>query len=376
MFSLVFFIVGTVCLLLAYLLYGLATRRGLVEPNCASWLIWGATTAVEALTYNAVNQGEAQNFIFLLSALACVVITAAVWQQSVWKKPSRAELACIVVCLVSLVVWLVFQNAIWAHVLILAAIPVSFLPTWIGLRRHPQSEQSPAWGLWTMGDIATLCLILMSPKNNGEDLPYILIEGACHASVWMMAGWGTIDPSKTFHIKRNKIFTKTTDLDSGHRFLVGRTHVGKAVYAGQAFHNGQSIVLFRGPICHRRDLPTYMFEAQDRFFQISRDYFMGPSGNVDDLMNHSCDPNAGLRFTAGGPVLIALRDIGFGEELTWDYSTTILNHNWVMACQCGSPSCRGSIGEFHNLPVSKQRAYAELGILPSYILETLVESRA
>jgi hypothetical protein len=375
MFEFIFFTVGAFCLLFAYLLYALATRRGLVEPNCASWLIWGATTTVEALTYNAINQGELQNFIFLLSSLACVAVTVAVWQHSIWQRPSPTEWTCIVVCAIALVVWLIFQNAVWAHLLILAAIPVSFLPTWIGLRKHPNQERSPAWGLWTVADIATLCFILMSPKAHGDDLPYILVEGACHASVWMMIGLKTIDPSHTFHWKGRKVFTKTTDLDSGHAFLVGRNHVGKAIYAGQAFQAGQAIVMFKGPICHKNDLPGSLHEAQDRFVQISHDYFMGPSGNVDDLINHSCEPNSGLKFTTGGPVLIALRDIVSGEELTWDYSTTILNHNWSMLCQCRTQSCRGRVGEFQDIPQYRQRAYAELGILPAYILDSMVVSR-
>jgi SET domain-containing protein len=57
------------------------------------------------------------------------------------------------------------------------------------------------------------------------------------------------------------------------------------------------------------------------------------------FINHSCEPSAGF---AGNTVLVAMRDIGPGEELTTDYAL-FDDHDDVMACQCGTPSCRGTI---------------------------------
>lgn len=364
-------ITGISALLLGYFLYGLAVRRDLIEPNFASWLIWGTTTATEAFTYSAINDGALQNVIFLLSSIACIGVTISVWQHAKWHRPSITEWICISTCIAALIIWLGFQNALWAHGLVLAMIPISFLPTWIGIRKDPSHEQSPAWGLWTLADAATLGLILTSSENQAKELPYILIECACHASVWAMIGFKTINPFQTFRLIGRRLFLKTIDLESGHSFLIGRNHVGKAVYAGQPFQKGQPIVLFRGPIVHRDLLPASLQKAQDRFLQIDKTYFMGPSGSVDDLINHSCDPNTGLQFTEQGPLLMALRPIAIGDELTWDYSTTIMDHGWSMVCQCGAHNCRGIIGEFQAIPKPVQRAYAELGILPSYILDSM-----
>jgi hypothetical protein len=367
----ILFVTGISTLLLGYFLYGLAVRRHLVEPNFASWLIWGTTTATEAFTYNAINDGALQNIVFLLSSIACIGVTISVWQHAKWHRPSITEWLCISTCIAALIIWLGFQNAIWAHGLVLAMIPVSFLPTWIDVRTDPSHEQSPAWGLWSLADASTLGLILISSENQGKELPYILIEFACHASVWWMIGFKTINPFKTFCIIGRKFFLKTIDLNSGHSFLIGRNHVGKAIHAGQTFKQGQAIVLFRGPIIHQDLLPPYLYKAADRFFQIDKTYFMGPSGGVDDLINHSCDPNTGLQFTKQGPLLVALKPIEIGDELTWDYSTTIMDHDWSMTCQCGSYACRGIIGEFETIPKPIQRAYAELGILPSYIVDSM-----
>lgn len=58
------------------------------------------------------------------------------------------------------------------------------------------------------------------------------------------------------------------------------------------------------------------------------------------FLNHSCEPNVGF---AGNVVLVAMRAIAPGEELTTDYAL-FDDYEGEMACHCGTPSCRGTIG--------------------------------
>ncbi len=58
------------------------------------------------------------------------------------------------------------------------------------------------------------------------------------------------------------------------------------------------------------------------------------------FINHSCEPNVGF---AGNIVLVAMRDIDAGEELTTDYAL-FDDHDAEMECRCGTASCRGTIG--------------------------------
>jgi uncharacterized protein len=73
---------------------------------------------------------------------------------------------------------------------------------------------------------------------------------------------------------------------------------------------------------------------------------------LDDFINHSCDPNVG--FVDGTPTLFALRDIGPGDELFWDYRTSINEADWEVPCTCGAPNCRGKIQGYCNLPPEEQ----------------------
>ena len=81
-------------------------------------------------------------------------------------------------------------------------------------------------------------------------------------------------------------------------------------------------------------------------------------------MNHSCDPTCyyHMRSIAVKNVY-ALRDLAAGDELTHDYAATGVDQfagrsTWVLACQCGTPNCRGQVtADFFTLPIDRQRRY-------------------
>jgi uncharacterized protein len=78
--------------------------------------------------------------------------------------------------------------------------------------------------------------------------------------------------------------------------------------------------------------------------QISEDLVIAPVDQTerDDSMlytNHSCDPNLAIQ---GQIVLVAMRDVAPGEELTIDWATTD-DGDYEMQCRCGSARCRGTI---------------------------------
>lgn len=83
--------------------------------------------------------------------------------------------------------------------------------------------------------------------------------------------------------------------------------------------------------------------------------------------NHSCDPNLGV---TPGSVLVARRRIESGEELTYDYSTTVLaspfTWTWAMPCGCATPACRGTIRRAERLPAEVARRYLDDGSCPDH----------
>lgn len=350
-----------------YVVYLTGLRRQLVEPNRASWLIWSAATLVEASTYAAVNPGAAQSIVFLVSSAACLVVTLGIWRQSAWSAPTKSETICMVACLGALTLWIAFRSAFWAHMLVVAAVPVSFWPTWESVAQDRARERSPAWGLWTIGDLATLIVAARVEGVNVAGYAYIFVELACHASVWFMIGLATINPWRSFGFRNGRFYVLDAYPPAANLFSVGESHLGRAVYAAADFAEGQQIVKFTGRRFRADQVPALGRGASDRFVQITPDQYLGPSHRIDDLINHSCAPNAGLRFTDEGVFLIAVRPITPGDEITWDYSTTLTESNWHMICQCRSPECRRVIGNFETLPPERREWFRARNLVAPYL---------
>ena len=360
------FVVALAASFAGYAAYLTGLQRHLVEPNRASWLIWSAATAVEASTYAAVNPDAPQRWVFLFATIACVAITLALWRRSAWSLPSRTESLCMAACLASLGVWTMFRDAFWAHLLVVAAVPVSFWPTWASVRADRGRERSPAWGLWTIGDLATLLVAARTPGSPIGEYAYILVELGCHAGVWVMIGLATINPLRWPGFGRGRLAADET-ARSPEPFVIGDSHLGRAVFAARGFAEGDALMPFTGRRFRADRVPGLTRGRSDRFVQVTPDHYMGPSGRIDDLVNHSCAPNAGLRFTAGGVWLVAVRAIMPGEEITWDYSTTLAESNWHMVCHCRSPDCRRVIGNFATLNPERQEWFRARNLVAPHL---------
>jgi len=360
-----------------YAAYLLGLRRQTIRPNRASWLIWATATTLEALTYAAVNPGAPQSWVFALSAAACVLVTIGIWHRSAWSPPSPTDTFCIAACLTALVLWLVFREAFWAHMLVVAAVPVSFWPTWASIWTDRSRERSPAWGLWTFGDLATLLIAVRGAELGVAELGYILVELLCHASVWFLIGLATINPLRSFGVRRGGLFLFDRYRPSNNLFRVGENHLGKAVFAATGFVEGDVLLEFTGQRLRADQVPSRMRGRGDRFVQVTPDHYMGPSGRLDDLVNHSCAPNAGLRFGDDGVFLVAICAIAPGEEISWDYSTTLRESNWHMLCQCKTPGCRRVIGNFDSLDAERQEWFRTRNLVAPYLQrDEVTEKRA
>jgi hypothetical protein len=351
----------------AYGCYWWGIKKQLVRPNRSSWLIWSAVTTIEALTYQAVNEGLLQNIIFFMNAASCLFITFAVWRQSSWQRPSLPEYICMALSLGAMILWLGFHEQLWAHLIVVAAVPLGFLPTWFSAWEDKRREMSPAWGLWALADFSTLVLIAQTRTADGMDLPYILVELVCHVLVWLIIGIPSINPWRSVGVTSGHFRIRDVDKSGDNPFKVSQSKSGKAVYATRSFPIGAILMNFTGQRYHVSEILAHRYGEEDRFVQIGIDTYMGPSGDIDDLVNHSCNPNAGLQFNGEEIVLVAIKPVQKGEEICWDYSTTSSSSAFWMRCMCGSHNCRGVIGDFEFLEADLQESYRNRRLVPPYL---------
>ena len=133
-------------------------------------------------------------------------------------------------------------------------------------------------------------------------------------------------------------------------------HKGRGVFTSAPIAAGTQIVAIAGQKYRTQDIPSEALAMQ-----IDDDLWLCSEGeNLDDYINHSCAPNTG--FVHHDPVLYALRDIAVDEELSWDYSTSISEHGWNLACLCEAKFCRGIVLPFGELTLEQQRRLGPIAL--------------
>ncbi len=84
----------------------------------------------------------------------------------------------------------------------------------------------------------------------------------------------------------------------------------------------------------------------------------GDESNFWRFLNHSCNPNAGFQFPE--KKLLALREIGNGEEITFNYLTTEYKMHSPLECTCGSQECHQQISGYVFLDEERRNSIDEL----------------
>lgn len=140
---------------------------------------------------------------------------------------------------------------------------------------------------------------------------------------------------------------------------------GSGVFTKIQIPAKKPIIEFTGDIIPKDKLVL----DQSQFLQIGQDRFMGPSGAIDDYINHSCDPNCYLSIVGNRALLYSLYVIPKGSELTFDYSTSSTDtlDSWQMPCKCGAYKCRKIISGYPTLSEDIKKDYVSKKMVPVFI---------
>ncbi len=139
--------------------------------------------------------------------------------------------------------------------------------------------------------------------------------------------------------------------------VVRRSRIqGRGVFAIRDISAGERVIEYTGAlITHAqadeqcddegmRRHHTFLFAVDDRFVIDG-----GRGGNEARFINHSCAPNCESIITRRRVYIDAIRDIGAGEEILYDYwymtddEYTIEDLRRIYPCRCRAPDCRGTI---------------------------------
>jgi uncharacterized protein len=128
---------------------------------------------------------------------------------------------------------------------------------------------------------------------------------------------------------------------------------GDGVLATRRFRSGETVMIgfLIGPLTGNDSHATQV--GPERWAR---------HGGLGPKVNHSCDPNCGVRINAAQAFdFVARRSIEAGQEVTFDYAMRnyTIDH-FPAVCLCGAAACRGSVTGWKDLPTARKVVYGAL----------------
>jgi hypothetical protein len=148
------------------------------------------------------------------------------------------------------------------------------------------------------------------------------------------------------------------------QIYIAECSIGRGLFSGQPIGVGTEILSLTGPRLTLNEVRAKGPLKAANALQIGIDRYLDLDA-PGRYINHSCAPNAAV---VRDTTLVAIRPIAAGEEIRFDYSTTI-SDGWTMSCRCGADNCRGIVVAFQLLPEEIRRRYAVLGHVQRFMLE-------
>lgn len=131
--------------------------------------------------------------------------------------------------------------------------------------------------------------------------------------------------------------------------LISSSYInGKGLTAHKAIEAGNIVIATRGMIQNGEICSSFAI-------QVDTTSYIELNGMDAMYINHSCEPNCFVDFdqiNRGKLIFRALRNITFGEEITFNYNTTEYDMDYwkcSFSCQCGSANCIDEVKGFRYL---------------------------
>ncbi|HEY5383165.1 MAG TPA: hypothetical protein VIJ88_01255 [Candidatus Paceibacterota bacterium] len=166
--------------------YAIRTYQGKIMPNLTSWGLWSVIAVAILLTYR--ESGAKDNVWPAIFGVTnpILVTVIAIWRRSKLEPMTRWEKLSAVGCILSLVLWFALRGnkglSQFALYLAILADLCAYVPTYIFVRVHPESDRPGPWILFGIAYGLGAFAATDSSVSNYV-LPVYMFFGALGASI-------------------------------------------------------------------------------------------------------------------------------------------------------------------------------------------------
>jgi len=163
-------IIAGILSIIGYVPYIISILQGKTQPNRATWFIWTVVGGLLAFSYAA--EGDPQTIWLPLGYFFGPFITALLslrYGYAVW---TRFDTICLTVALVSIIPWILSDNATFTLLVNVLIDMSGALPTLVKTYREPETEDLLAWFIFFVAN--TIQLFALSYWNIAAVYPIYL----------------------------------------------------------------------------------------------------------------------------------------------------------------------------------------------------------
>src|SRR3990167_6959024 len=163
-------IIAGILALVGYIPYIYTTVRGKTRPNKATWIIWTVIGGLIAFSY--LFEVDKNTIWLPLGYFIGPLIVAILSFRYGYSKWSKLDIACLVVGALSIIPWIILDNAIFTLLINVFIDATGAIPTVVKTYREPETEDFSAWTIFFVAN--TLELLAIEQWNLAAIYPIYL----------------------------------------------------------------------------------------------------------------------------------------------------------------------------------------------------------
>lgn len=170
-----FVIVGTLIGTLGALAYLVDTVKGNVKPNRVSFLLWSIAPFIAFAAQIKQGVGLESLMTFSTGFLPLLTFAASFVNKKAEWKLTRFDIACGVLSIIGLILWLITKVGNIAILFSILADGLAAIPTVVKAYKYPDTELAWPWIATSFGVVLTLLTLSTWTFANSGFIIYILI---------------------------------------------------------------------------------------------------------------------------------------------------------------------------------------------------------
>ena len=172
---------------LAYVLYNRKMFKGTSQPNPLSWWLWSFLSILNFVSYLIYSKDFVKTLLALENATSCCITAYLVSKRVKKTEPLKFwEKITALLSIIAGLVWIVFNTAFYANLIIQVAGWVSSMPTIAATWETPRKEPRFPWFLWSAIYVTLFAVIALRIKS-WMDLIYPINYFLVHFTIFILA---------------------------------------------------------------------------------------------------------------------------------------------------------------------------------------------